>query len=595
MQHSYSPYQKKHTRGKFKLPNINLPKNAKIWLAIIAGTLFGIFFIFYLALGELRFFANHYLGLSFFSKSYLIVLQNNYELRPTGGFVTGFGKLNVFMGFPSNIEFKNSYDIDTSTYVTPPYPHEDLLKNEKYEGYTFRDANWNPNFPDSAKQLIKFYEEPFHNEKINGVVAINFSLIEDLINKLGNVKLNGKIFTKENLFSELQFSVNNIDRHNIESLKTRRNILGELANALSDQLKKHPFKTKSVLINGLKKKDIFIWLKNERLQRSLVKKNWANTLTNGINSDFLAVNLANLGSKKADRYVQSEINYFADISKEVPKITTEFILRYPGSTNYYSDNYKGYLRLYIPKNANTETLPVDTKVSNEGEFTVLGTKVILPAGGKTSLTYTYSLPRSLFIQNEYQLKIATQSGTSPLYKIMVEAENGKVLSSNEFETRENQAKFMGQFKEDQLFNLKILNDQIPAYPIEQQFIALDEIEIIWNEPINELNAQNPENYLITDLNKVSDVTDEVRIASIYMPSNNVVQLKLEGVTKQNLEAYLITLKNIKDQSGNLIVENPKTITAIQRIKPKEEAPEIKLGEIPNNAQGEVILNKKQTN
>ncbi len=582
MDYAYSPYshQKQEKEKKGRLSKLKLPKGVKKWVGIIIGVIILLLLIGYLMLGELRFFANHFFGLTFFSKNYVILLQNNYELRPGGGFITGYGELSTFMGFPGNLAFKNSYEVDTKSYVTPPYPHEELLKNEWYQGYTFRDANWEPDFPDAAQEIIRFYQEKFPEKDVDGLIVVNFSLIENLVKELGGITLDDKELTPNNLFSELEFQVNNIDRHDTEALENRKNILGELAGRLISKAKRHPLKTRDILVEGLNRKDLYLWLENDRLQKKLAKKSWANTMEPLERSDFLAVNLANLGSKKADRYVQTEIHYYANITKELPEITTEVTLRYPGFTNTYSDNYKGYLRLYIPKGADVTQLPLDSQERQEGDFRMLGTQIILPAGSKTSLTYVYTLPRNTFLPNQYQLRLIKQSGSERLYRLTVEASKGKLLESEQFETRENRAAFMGGLKNDMDFRINILPDTIPPYPIEQEFEDLNHINIFWNEPMDPTTANDPKNFSVTDLNNNNENTDEVNVISAELVGPNVIRLKLDGVTDQKLEHYRIDLRNLEDQSGIRIVPSPKPITAVQRIKPKSDVPEIRLGEIP---------------
>ena len=581
MEYGYSPYQKKgHKEPKPGKPKFKLPKGVKKWVGIIIGIIVLIFLAIYLMLGELRFFANHFFGLTFFSKNYVVILQNNYELRPGGGFITGYGNLDFVMGFSDGLSFKNSYEIDTQTYVTPPYPHEELLKNEWYQGYTFRDANWDPHFPNSAEELIKFYQDKFPNRDVDGLIVMNFSLIEDLVHELGGIELNGKKLDKNNLFSEIEFEVNNIDRHDVEALENRKNIIGELATKLIKKAKRHPFKTRDVLVKGLNNKNLYLWLENERLQNKLIKKGWTNVLLPEDRSDFLAVNMANLGSKKADRYVQQEVHYYANITKELPQITTEVTIRYPGFTNTYSDNYKGYLRLYIPKNADVETAPVDSETVSEGEFKVIGTKIILPAGSKTSLTYVYTLPRNTFLPNQYKLRLIKQSGSEAFYKLTVETAEGKLMESNDFETRENRAMFMNKLINDLDLSLNILPDTTPPYAIEQEFIDLSHINIIWNEPMDPASANDVSNYTITDLNKNDVNTDEVKVIYAELIQPNVIQLELEGITEQTLEHYRIGLKGLKDLTGINILPDPKQITAVQRIKTPGEEPETPLGEIP---------------
>jgi len=581
MDHSFSPYHEQHhKKPRIRLPKINIPKGVKKWVAIILGIFVAIFFIFYLLLGQLRFFVNHYFGFGFFSKHYLVLLQNNYELRPGGGFITGYGNLDFFMGIPGKISFKNSYDIDTASYVVPPYPQEDMLKNEWYQGYTFRDANWNPDSRMSADELVKFYTQKYPDKDVDGIFVVNFSLIEDLIDRLGGIEVNGKKLTKDNLFSELEFEVNNVDRHNVDALSGRKNILGDIAAQMIGKAKRHPFTTRDVLVNGLNDKDFYVWMKNNSLENKLISKGWANVLAPADKSDFLAVNLANLGSKKADRYIKPEINYYANIAKEVPEITTEVTIRYPGFTNSYSDNYKGYLRIYIPKNADVISAPVDSDTKTDGEFKAIGAKIILPAGSKTTLVYTYTLPRSTFAADEYKLRLLKQSGSDALYNLTVEAADGKTLKGDDFQARENRAMFEGTLTHDLDLSLKILPDTLPPYAIEQEFTDLTHIQIIWNEPMDSTSAMDANNYTISDLNKANPTTDVVNIKSIKLTQPNVIEFELEGVTKQDLEFYRVDFKGIKDMTGNFITPNPKSITAVQRFKANNETFNIKLGEIP---------------
>jgi DNA/RNA-binding domain of Phe-tRNA-synthetase-like protein len=68
------------------------------------------------------------------------------------------------------------------------------------------------------------------------------------------------------------------------------------------------------------------------------------------------------------------------------------------------------------------------------------------AGSKTSLTYTYTLPRNTFESDKYKLRLIKQSGSETFYKLTVEAPEGRLIESDDFETRENRAMFNGQLK-----------------------------------------------------------------------------------------------------------------------------------------------------
>jgi hypothetical protein len=571
----YSPYtarpSRRESRFNFKLPKMS--GGIKKWLFIILGIIVGLFIILYLSLGELRFFANNYLRLTWFSKNYLILLQNNYESRPGGGFITAYGNLDTLMGWPSNLSFHNSYEIDTDQYTTPPYPQEELLKNEWYEGYTFRDANWEPDFPDATKDLIEFYTEKFPNRDVDGIFVVNFTMIEDLVDRLGGITLNGQKYTKDTLFSAVTQTVNDVDRHDEEALATRKDVLSDLASVLISKAKWHPFKTKASVIKALHNKDLYMWFKSG-LENKVVKKGWANTLVPANNSDLFSVNIANLGSKKADRYIQKEVHHYVNITKELPEVTTEVVIRYPGFKSTYADDYKGYLQLIIPKDATVDTTLMDSHVIERDNFKIIGEKIILPAGSKTTLAYTYTLPRNLLNPDEYKLRLIKQSGDEKYTWVTVETASDRLMTSDDFEVRENRAYFFEKLDSDKDLTLKILPDTAPPYPIEQVFDSLTSVSIYWNEPIDQATGNDALNYTITDMDVTdSGVTDEVKVIYAEVIDASVSNLEVEGVTRQNLERYQIQLTGIRDNAGNTIDPSPKNITVVQRLPEEVESEE----------------------
>ncbi|MDP2227735.1 MAG: DUF4012 domain-containing protein [Moraxellaceae bacterium] len=490
MPYGYTPYQYGARKSRIsERIGFGVPRSLKKWAMILAGILVAVVVGLYMMLGDLRFFANHIFGLGFFSKHYLVLLQNNYELRPTGGFITGYGTVDTFMGVVTKMEFKNSYDIMTTTYVTPPKAQEEMLKDKWYQGYSFRDANWEPDLRKSVPDVLKFYGDKFPKENVDGVITVNFSLIENLVSRLGGVDLNGKKLNGRNLFSALEFEVNNIDRHNVEALANRKNVLGDLAAQLKGKAKRHPLIARDVISEGLWNKDIAIWLKDEGLENKLIEKGWANVMVLAERSDFLAVNLANLGAKKADRYMQKEINYYADVTGDIPKISLEVTLRYPGHTNTYGDNYKGYLRVYLPKEASVDSSPVGNEETVEDPFKVVGTQIILPAGGKMTLSYLYALPRTAFSPDQFKLRLVKQSGSDTFYQVNVETTEGKLAESAQFRGLENRAVFSGKPQNDLDLSLNWVAEKSPPFPIEQEFEDLTHLRIVWNKPISPSSAE----------------------------------------------------------------------------------------------------------
>ncbi len=531
-------------------------------LGFLAALLFGA----YMNLGSLRFFANHYLGLTFFSKHYLVLLQNNYELRPGGGFISAYGTVNTILGIPTGFSFHNSYEVDTSSYQVPPFPHEALLKNEWYQGYTFRDANWEPHFPDSAKALKDFYLQKFPDREVDGIAVINLSLLERLLDRLGGVTVLGRQFDGGNLFRQLEFEVNNVDRHSETALNERKSIVGDLADAVFSKAKWHPFAFRQTLEEGLKTKDLFFWFAGAGLERGILERGWGGALEVPEGSDLVAMNLANLGSKKADRYVEKEIHHFVNLAGEMPEMTTEVTLRFPGGLNAYSDDYKGYLRLYFPLGATLAHMPADSHEEVANGLKGVGNVIKLPAGGKTTLSYTYTLPRGAFGLNRYQLRLWRQPGSDARALVTVEGPAEGGLLGEGFVIRENRAFANVLLDRDMDFALRLSPDTTPPYPIEQVFDELNKIRVLWNEPVDATLATDTANYTVTDADvQEAGVSDTVTVKAVERPAPNQSVLILEGVSAQPLERYRLLIKNQRDLSGNDTLPAALAITAVQRL------------------------------
>jgi len=89
-------------------------------------------------------------------KVFLILFQNNLELRPGGGFIGSFGILKVKDG--SVIDFAihdtGNFDGRIPATILPPYPMKETLHIDSWK---LRDSNYSPDFLINAKQAEQFY------------------------------------------------------------------------------------------------------------------------------------------------------------------------------------------------------------------------------------------------------------------------------------------------------------------------------------------------------------------------------------------------------------------------------------------------------
>ena len=83
-------------------------------------------------------------------KIYLLLLQNNMELRPTGGFIGSVGLLDLQDGKMNNLDILDVYTIDGQLkgHVDPPDP---IRKYFNQPNWFLRDSNFDPDFANSMK------------------------------------------------------------------------------------------------------------------------------------------------------------------------------------------------------------------------------------------------------------------------------------------------------------------------------------------------------------------------------------------------------------------------------------------------------------
>lgn len=139
-----------------------------------------------------------------FPHRYLIILQNNNEIRPTGGFIGSYVIMDINEGYIEKLETHDVYDIDGmyGELIEPPEEFKTFTSN-----WRFRDANYSTDFPISAKKL-KWFLEREGGPSVDTVIAINQGLLKDMLSITGPVQVGnfGKL-TQENYNLLLSFVI----------------------------------------------------------------------------------------------------------------------------------------------------------------------------------------------------------------------------------------------------------------------------------------------------------------------------------------------------------------------------------------------------
>ena len=114
------------------------------------------------------------------SKTYLVILQNQNEIRATGGFIGATVEAHITRGTLGEVIYADSTTIDPTPLINNPSAPEPLFWYLWMGRLLFRDANWNPHFPASAETLADLYERG-QGSRVDGVIATNKLVGLDLV------------------------------------------------------------------------------------------------------------------------------------------------------------------------------------------------------------------------------------------------------------------------------------------------------------------------------------------------------------------------------------------------------------------------------
>ena len=383
-------------------------------------------------------------------RKYLIVFQNDGELRPSGGFWTAYSTLIVKDGKVTPGTASNIYDLDDKINSKVPAPR--LIKsyhiNVPY--LNLRDSNLSPDFPTDAQIFLEQYIKAMGSkDKFDAVIAIDTKLLVDMVGILGRLDTRVGTFTTEpdkrcdgcpSIIYELEW-ISGRPRNYIE--KNRKDFLNPLMSSLLTNLMgSEKSKMGSIIETGLKdinEKHILFYFPDEEMQKI---GNLANITGKIIDVDktidYIHLNDTNFASAKSNIFITQKIKHDITIKDGVAehKISVTYDNPAPasncnlekGDLCLNAAQYRDLFRFYVPigsklikmTGSEVEVEPYEelNKLVFEGFY---GNKYALNAKSnlKTSVQYTSGAT----IGSIYTLVLQKQPGTKPVeYELTINGE-----------------------------------------------------------------------------------------------------------------------------------------------------------------------------
>lgn len=390
-------------------------------------------------------------------RKYLVLFQNDKELRPTGGFITAYALFRIDKGVIHVERSDDIYNLDNSVRkkLTAPPLVFDYLYLRKNNNLNLRDANISPDFTESMKTFMQLYDTIPQKSSIDGIIALDTHVLVSTIKILDDeVVASGiKFNTQEDqrCFCPQVIYVleDNISRPVNYVKSGRKDLLGSLLYAIMQKsLRSSPKKYWGPLFQELltqaNQKHVLFYLFDKDAQSGVEAMNAAGRIA-AREGDYLHINEANLGGAKSNMYVSEAVTQEINSEKD-GSITKTITIRYknpfkPSDCNLergglcLNADLRDWIRIYVPKGS--------TLISSKGSevkmtsYEELGKTVfdgflrIRPLGTAT-LTFSYKLPFKVASDSSLPLLIQKQPGTdNNEYTIKV---NGKEVEKFELLT-----------------------------------------------------------------------------------------------------------------------------------------------------------------
>lgn len=339
--------------------------------------------------------------------TYLIIGQNNDQLRPSGGYISTSGWFTLRNGRVTDFDFS-----PTST-TSPKPPDSSFLEtfdvpqwwlNFQNPIYAAWEGSWHVDFPSTAQLAMDYYnagENP--NSPVDGVIALDIDSFELILQALGGIDIpdSDLTLTTDNLRQTIYNAriYGSLD-HERFLASIYRLIFEEWQNI--DQGQSTELIT--LLLEALTQHHMMIYLPDEDSQSIIRELGWSGEQYIPNSNDYLLVADTNLVNKSNNSIIRSLIydvnilpdqsrtshlrvryDYFDSLAKNDPAIDPE---------NHGPRDYKTLTQIYLPNDANIveENGLKQSSINDLADYTLVVTRVDVGYDTSERIELSYETP-----------------------------------------------------------------------------------------------------------------------------------------------------------------------------------------------------------
>ncbi len=312
---------------------------------------------------------------------YLILLQNESEIRSTGGWLTSYGILGIEGGQVRELFVDDIYNADGTLKVqgksyTPPKSMQTALD---IKSWPFSLVNWNPDLSETQIAAEPFIKDLGKGNDLDGVITIDIAFIQKVLDYWGGIEVPGEneIITSDNLYAKVFEMHENFTPGSTQKTTFLANLSNEIIKKLLSLNISDLALMGNVFTDSFNEKHLQVTFSDRDAYKYFNDKSWAGTIDSRYNEAPVVVDW-NWGGNKANLYLEKNHSLTLDI-KDENTIDVKYILTVENNSTenkYPQGDYINYQRIYIPSNANI--LKIDGLKDNayttykENGFKVIG-------------------------------------------------------------------------------------------------------------------------------------------------------------------------------------------------------------------------------
>ncbi|NDJ77533.1 MAG: DUF4012 domain-containing protein [Chloroflexi bacterium] len=368
-------------------------------------------------------------------QTYLVLSQNSDELRPSGGYISTYGWIDVQNGRIAG------YDYAAATAESPNPPPASLAAAVDVPDWWFSypqplyaawDGSWHADFPSTAEMAAWYYNSGDNFQApVDGVIAIDMVGFGYLLEGLESVSVPGYdlVVTPDN-FRELVYEIraSNVageeSPHKAFLAALYKQILTDWQQPETDSLV-----MRQAMFRALQEKHIMIYFVGDRahLNAAVDQLGWSGHQKSGTERDYLMVADANQGSK-SNRSVVRQLVYDVEIMPDGTldsRVTVDYDFpQYLAEADpavqpahYSTLNYHNLLQVFVPANSTLtgqDNLRFDPQIVRMESHTDFVARVRVDFNSSTRIQLAYTTPElveSFGPYRRYELLIQKQPGT----------------------------------------------------------------------------------------------------------------------------------------------------------------------------------------